>query len=624
MLQSIREGTQSTWVRVLVILIVLSFAGFGLEQVLFGGTGTSVAEVNGEEITPQQLQIAIDAQKRQMQQIFGDNLDPAMLEDDRLRPSALEGLVERELLLQEARRQNLTASSRAIGRLVADVEAFKVDGRFDADRFKVVLANAGLTPERFRRSQSQDLILQQVQSSVADTEFTTPLELSAAASVLTEEREVRYLLLNAETLVADLAISEDEVRAYYDTNPEQFVSDAAVVAEYVELAIEDFFTPVDPSLVDEQLAAVKADYTVADQARVSHILLIRTDEEDSAAFAQRVDDVAARLSAGEDFAAVAESASDDLGSASAGGELGFTDGSAFPEPMEAAIAALEVGEISAPVETDAGTHFIRVDERIAGETPDDGVLRAELEASIQRSEAERELLLAVDTLRDLSFNAAGLEGPAKAIGASVQRAESVTRSSGEGVFANAQVRNALYAPEVLEAGNNSDVIEIAGPRFVVARVAERIPPAPKAFETVAADIRQQLEAEALQKRLQELLADIATRRASGDGFDAIAEEGGYEWQVVLDAKRRGGQLPREIAEAAFTMTLTEAPDLELVTLPGDQYAVVELSRIRPGAVLNLSDAEAQALAQQVSQLQGEVSLLEFRRALRADATIVTR
>lgn len=624
MLQSIREGTQSTWVRVLVILIVLSFAGFGLEQVLFGGTGTSVAEVNGEEITPQQLQIAIDAQKRQMQQIFGDNLDPAMLEDDRLRPSALEGLVERELLLQEAQRQKLTASSRAIGRLVADVEAFKVDGRFDADRFKVVLANAGLTPERFRRSQSQDLILQQVQSSVADTEFTTPLELSAAASVLTEEREVRYLLINGETLVADLAVGDDEVRAYYDDNPEQFVSEAAVIAEYVELALDDFVAPVDPSLVDEQLAGVKADYTVADQARVSHILLIPSDEEDAAAFAQRIDDVAARLGAGEDFAAVAETASDDLGSASSGGELGFTDGSAFPDPMEAAIAVLEVGEISAPVQTDAGTHFIRVDERVAGEKPDDAVLRAELEASIQRSEAERELLAAVDTLRDLSFNAAGLAGPAKAIGAEVKRSGAITQSSGEGVFDSAQVRTALYAPEVLEAGNNSDVIELAGPRFVVARIAERIPPAPKAFEMVAGDIKARLESEALQQRLEQLLAEVTTRRTDGEGFDAIAEEGGYEWQVVLDAKRRGGRLPQEIAETAFTMAVTEAPDLELVALPGNQYALVELSRIRPGAVLNLSDAEAKALAQQVSQLQGEVSLLEFRSALRADATIVTR
>jgi peptidyl-prolyl cis-trans isomerase D len=382
--------------------------------------------------------------------------------------------------------------------------------------------------------------------------------------------------------------------------------------------------PVDPSLIDEQLAAVKADYTVADQARVSHILLIPSDDEDAAAFAQRIDDVAARLSAGEDFAAVAETASDDLGSASSGGELGFTDGSAFPEPMEAAIAVLDVGEISAPVETDAGTHFIRVDERVAGEKPDDAVLRAELEASIQRSEAERELLVAVDTLRDLSFNAASLAGPAKAIGAEVKRSQAVTQSSGEGVFENAQVRTALYAPEVLEVGNNSDVIELAGPRFVVARIAERIPPAPKAFETVAADIKTRLESEALQQRLEQLLAEVTTRRTDGEGFDAIAEEGGYEWQVVLDAKRRGGRLPQEIAETAFTMAVTEAPDLELVALPGNQYALVELSRIRPGAVLNLSDAEAKALAQQVSQLQGEVSLLEFRSALRADAMIVTR
>jgi peptidyl-prolyl cis-trans isomerase D len=206
----------------------------------------------------------------------------------------------------------------------------------------------------------------------------------------------------------------------------------------------------------------------------------------------------------------------------------------------------------------------------------------------------------------------------------VKRSEAVTQNSGEGVFDNAQVRAALYAPEVLEAGNNSDVIELAGPRFVVARIAERIPPAPKAFETVAANIKARLESEALQQRLDQLLAEVTTRRADGEGFDAIAEEGGYEWQVVLDAKRRGGRLPQEIAETAFTMAVTEAPDLELVALPGNQYALAELSRIRPGAVLNLSDAEAKALAQQVSQLQGEVSLLEFRSALRADATIVTR
>jgi len=59
MLQSMRSGAQSTPVKILLILIVISFAGFGVESVLFGSSGTSVADVNGEEITPQQLQIAI-------------------------------------------------------------------------------------------------------------------------------------------------------------------------------------------------------------------------------------------------------------------------------------------------------------------------------------------------------------------------------------------------------------------------------------------------------------------------------------------------------------------------------------------------------------------------------------
>ena len=77
MMQSLRSGAQSTAARVLVLLIVLSFAGFGLESVLFGGSGTSVADVNGVEITPQELQIAVENQKRQLMQIFGDSVDPS-------------------------------------------------------------------------------------------------------------------------------------------------------------------------------------------------------------------------------------------------------------------------------------------------------------------------------------------------------------------------------------------------------------------------------------------------------------------------------------------------------------------------------------------------------------------
>ncbi|MAB26422.1 MAG: peptidylprolyl isomerase, partial [Alteromonadaceae bacterium] len=99
MLQSMRQSTQSTAAKVIIGLIVLSFAAFGLETLLPGGSGTSVAEVNGEEITPFALQEAITQQKRQLVSVLGDDIDPALLDDDRLQPRALQSLIQRALLL---------------------------------------------------------------------------------------------------------------------------------------------------------------------------------------------------------------------------------------------------------------------------------------------------------------------------------------------------------------------------------------------------------------------------------------------------------------------------------------------------------------------------------------------
>ncbi len=624
MLQSMREGAQSTPVKVLIILIVLSFAGFGIESVLVGTSGTSVAEVNGEEITPQQLQLAVDNQKRQLAQIFGDNLDPAMLADDRLRAAALEELIERQLLLQAAAGEGLVASGRAVGQIVASVEAFKVDGKFDPEQYKVVLANAGYSPERFRREQVQQIMLADLQQGVMATDFVTPIELAAAADVTAEERDVRFLLVPATAVTESVQVTDEDVAAYYNDNLSEFVSEAKVVAEYIELDADAFIQPVDEAALREQFESVKSEYKVTDQSRVSHILLIRGDDESVEDYARRIDDVAARLAAGEDFAAVAAIASDDPGSAGMGGELGFTDGSVFPESMEEAIAALEVGQISAPVETDAGTHFIRVEERVSGEAPDYEALRAELEESMQRSAAEQELLVAVEALRDLSFNSADLAGPAKALGVASERSAPVSETAGEGVFARSQVRDALFSAEVFEAGNNSEVIELAGNHFVVVRVAEKVPPEQLALEQVQDGIRTQLEAAALEARLDELLAEVKAKRDQGDSMEAIANAANWEWRVELGARRSGGLLPREVAKTAFAMEMGEGTALDLVAMPGDQYAIVELARVQPGTVDNLSPSEIDVVSTQLGEMQGQLSLLEYRTALRNNAEVVTR
>ena len=624
MMQSLRSGAQSTGARVLVLLIVLSFAGFGLESVLFGGSGTSVAEVNGIEITPQELQIAVENQKRQLMQIFGENIDPAMLDDDRISPRALEGLIERNLLLQQAEGQSLAASNKTIGALVASIDAFFVDGQFDPDQYKVVLANAGYTPERFRREQAQQIVLNQLQDAVSTTDFATAYELDVAAIAGAEERDVRYLLVPEQRIESELDVSEQDIAVLYESDLDRFVSEEQVVADYIFLSVEDFIGPVDEALVDAQFDDVQADYVVNDQASVSHILLIQGEDETPADYAQRIDEVAARLASGEDFAVVAEQGSDDIGSASMGGQLGFTDGSVFPEPMEDAIATLEVGEISSAVETDAGIHFIRVDERTASEEPDYEALRAELREAIQRSEAEQALLATVDSLRDLAFNSGDLGQPAEVLGLEVKTVSGITRTAGSEPFEDAAVRDALFAEDVYDFGNNSAVLELADNRFMVTRISEKLPPRQLALSEVESQIRTELTAGAVEAKREALLADVKERIAAGETIEDIANRDSYEWRVELGARRSGGLLPPEVARLAFSMRPSSEASVDMIDLPGGDIAVVELARVSPGKVSNLDPSEANELMSQIGEVQGQLSLLEYRLALRQNANVVVR
>ena len=625
MLQSMRQSTQSTAAKVIIGLIVLSFAAFGLETLLPGGSGTSVAEVNGEEITPIALQEAITQQKRQLVSVLGDDIDPALLDDDRLQPRALQSLIQRALLLQKSTALHLVASEAQVGKSITSVEAFQLNGQFSPDAYKSVLANAGYTPERFRRAQADDIVLTQLQIAISQTEFATETEIAATANLIAEERDVRYLVIPDEGLVTNEDLSDAALQNYYQQNEAAFFNPEQVVVEYILLDPVDFVVSVDESVVEEQYEAVKEEYEVAEQSRVSHILLIQEDDESDATYGQRVAETAERIARGEDFADLAAELSDDLGSASLGGELGFTDGSAFPDEMETAIAALaEPGAISGAVETDAGTHFIRLEERIAGDSVDYNSVREELRASIEAAEAERNLLIAVEELRDLAFNAPDLSGPAAAIGAEVQVSEPFSFGEGAGLFSDARVRELAFSDDVKVSGNNSEVLELSGQRFVAVRVRDVRAPQIAPYKEVENEVRRGLSAELETAALADMTARAQTLLASGESMEAVANALGVEWRVELAATRLTSQLPQPVLETAFAMPQGQTDVLRTVPVPGEGYALVQLARVNPGDVAALSGAEAQQLSDLRSGEQQRLSFDEFLVHQRNAADIVIR
>ena len=625
MLQTMRQSTQSTAAKVIIGLIVLSFAAFGLETLLPGGAGTSVAEVNGEEITPFALQEAITQQKRQLISILGDDIDPALLDDERLRPRALDSLVQRALLLQKTAALQLVASGAQVSQSITSIEAFQFNGEFSPDAYKSVLANAGYTLERFRRAQADDIVLAQLQAAISESEFVTATELSATANVMAEERDVRFLVVPDNALLDDSALSDEALRGFYTDNESLFFTQEQLIVDYIELNPDGFDVVVDDAVVREQYEAVKDEYQVSEQTRVSHILLMRDEEETDQDFASRLSTVTAQLNDGVDFAAVAAALSDDLGSAAIGGELGFTDGATFPEAMEEAIAELVLpGDISAPVDTDAGTHIIRLEERIEGTSVSYETVKTELRASIEAAEAERALLIAVEELRDAVFNAADLSGPADTLGVSVLRSGAFTVEAGQGVFSDARLRAAAFAEDVKVGGNNSDVLELAERRFVVVRVHEVRPPQTAPFREVETEVIELLRSELQTAALSGIQSTAQDALEVGETLEEVAQTLGLDWRVELAATRLVSQLPRPVLDTAFSMTAGETTQLRTVSIPGEGYAVVQLARVAPGSVDALSIGEREQLNRRRAAEQQQVSFSEFMLFQRNESDIVLR
>lgn len=618
MLQDFRKHTQGTAAKIFVGLIVTSFAFFGIESILVNGGQSKVAEVNGESISPQKLQAALENQKRRLMAMMGDKLDPAMLEDDKLRPQAIESLINRELLMQSAKEMKLEISNAEIGKVVAGMEQFQVDGVFSPEAYKSVLANAGYTPGLFKESLRDDIVLNQMRSGLGGSDFVTPAELSINAQILSEQRDLRYVTIPREKFNAKPSFSEKQITTYYQTHEDLFRTPESVDIDYLELTLDNYRQVVAESAITEAYELAKQDSQYQTQNRVSHILF-----EDGDGAAERIAQAQADLAAGKAFSEVAKKYSDDKGSADKGGDLGFTSGQTFPEAMETAIKNLEPGAISPPIKSEAGTHLIQVTERKQAERPSLDAMRPQLEANLQADAARAELLRNVETLKDLSFNSEDLSYPAKEMGIDIKQANAVTPTTNQGLFSNRTLLEAAFSEEVLSSGLNSEVIELQGDHFVVLRVRKRNAPELKPLDAVKADVIAALTEDATRAAVAAAAAEILDQLQNGAELDELANAAKYELKSELGIIRTSNTVPPLILKRAFELPAptTGQATKDSLHMPNGDAVIIELVQVKAGEFKSLPQPEQVQLEQLLSQEVGTLIDSEFQNGLRKSAEI---
>ncbi|MCQ4258262.1 SurA N-terminal domain-containing protein [Stutzerimonas stutzeri] len=616
MLQNIRDNSQGWIAKTIIGIIIMLLALTGFDAIFNAASNSrNAAEVNGEEISLDELNQAMNMQRRQLAQQLGGNFDPSMLDDKLVRESSLRALIDRALLLQGARDADFAFSETALDQLILQTPEFTVDGAFSAARFDQVIQQMGYTRFQFRELMKQEMLIGQLRAGISGSGFVTDEQIEAFARLEQQTRDFATISIPADT--ASVEVSDDEARQHYEQNTDRYRSPEQVVVEYVELKKESFFDQVEASDDDVNDLYQQRIANLAEQRRAAHILIEADDAGDGDARV-KIDEVAKRLSEGEDFAALAKELSEDPGSANEGGDLGFAGPGVYDPAFEEALYALKDGQVSEPIRSEFGWHLIKLLGVQSPEVPTLDSLRPELVREIKAQQVEQRFVEASKQLEDTAFESSDLAQPAQELGLSVQTTQAFGREGGAGVAANRQVIQAAFSEEVLVDGANSGVIELDPDTAIAVRVKQHLQPEALPFDEVKDDIVAQLQrSKATDQAKQASEELIATLR---DGGDASGQ-----WQPVEAASRSQEGVEPEVLQQVFRMPKPEAnekPSYGMVRLTNGDYVVVRLSGVsEPESAL--SEEDKQNYRRFLASRSGQQDFAAYRQMLHSDAKIET-
>ncbi len=211
MLQAMRDRVMGVLGWIVIGLIIITFALFGLGSYMQDRSRLFAAKVNDVEITPRELQMAYQQQRDQMQEMLGDAYDPALLSDKLLRQRALDALISRELVLQASQDAGMAISDQLLAANIHTAPVFQEDGGFSEQRYQRLLYQQGQTPASFEYDTRRRLQVEQLVNGLSQTAFVTGTELEQAYRLQEQTRDFSYWIISPQPFQATVEISDQQI-----------------------------------------------------------------------------------------------------------------------------------------------------------------------------------------------------------------------------------------------------------------------------------------------------------------------------------------------------------------------------------------------------------------------------
>ena len=644
MLQKLRDKT-SGWIATVILgLLIIPFAFFGMESYLSQRVDTYAARIaqpptwwtsapdvwpltllwKTHEIDSNEFRQRFETARMRARDEQGDAFDAKAFESVENKRKVLDEMIDEQVMRMTADRDRIVVSDSEVRAAIQQVPDFQVDGKFNADRYQLLLSSQSppQSPREFEQKIRDGLQYGLIPSRLAISAFVTDSEVDRVLRLLGEQRDVSFVAM--PPVPPDTApVTPAQIEAWYKANASMYRRPETVRLEYVEVDGSKLPPPViDEALLRKRYQEQSAKYTLAEQRSVSHILVqVAADasDADKKAAEARANKLATQARApGADFAALAKANSDDAGSKDKGGDLGLMTKGGLPGPFEDAAFAMQSGEVRGPVKSDFGWHIIKVNEIRAGNQQPFEAVRAQLETELQQSEGERAYNELTGKLVDAVYkNPSALAPAAQALGLPVQTTAPFTRNGGTGIASDQKVVRAAFAETAIQDRTASDTIELAPNRSVIIRVLEHSPDAALPLASVTDGVVAAIRADR-QRKAAEAAADALVKAAKANGLAAAAASAKL---AVADANGmdRRSQLPSPRAvDAFFNLPRPQNNQIPVGKVElGGQYLVYAIRAVRDGDLTRVSAEERKQLRDQLAQVAGGDAQKAYVKSARA-------
>jgi peptidyl-prolyl cis-trans isomerase D len=586
MLEAIRDRAQGWIAKVILALITIPFALWGIDSYFHNsGGGDVVADVGKAKIFRQEFSEALQSEADQLRQSQGEKFDPSITQSKAFREAVLNSLIDRKALLLAAQDAKLVAPDQQVAAIIQQIPAFQDNGHFSRERYDATLGAHGLSAAAFENQTREEILMRSLQAPMVKGVIIPKWTADELSRLVSQQREVAWVDIAPTQFTAQAQPGEADIEAYYTSHKADFTDPEAVKVEYVVLSKEALSAHSQPTEEEIQnyYQANKSKFTEPELRAASHIL-ISAPKGDVAA-RQKAKAKAEALLAEirrnpKSFAELARHESQDSGSAANGGSLGNNPRGVMVKPFDDAVFSMKIGEVRGPVETDFGYHIIRLDGITPAKVEPLARVRDSIIADLRAQQGQKRFARDAENFSNLVYDqSTTLEPAADAYKLPVQTSDWIGRNGGAQPLDDPKLLDAIFARDSLKNRLNTDAVETAKGALVSARVIDYRPAMLHPLDQVSALIRKRLVAENSAKLAEKQGQALLDKLTHG-------EEPTLAWSAFhMISRQQPGPFNAQSLPAIFRVSTAKLPAYTGVEMGDGEYRLVRVSRVsEPSAV----------------------------------------